>query len=152
MAQSGQIPEMIDSRSVRNLVEAEAISGATVLGRPGGWAVVIRYGALERAIASTRRQLRTWRHLDSAAAFVREELGLARFEVDASGHDPATGGYRRPDQAERLRRQREAAEYDAWFRAEVAAGVAEADRGELIDSDEAFAAVEAAIATAIERR
>ncbi|WP_046868107.1 hypothetical protein [Microvirga massiliensis] len=48
--------------------------------------------------------------------------------------------------------RREAAEYDAWFGAEVAARVAEADRGEFIDSDEAFEAVEVAIATAIERR
>src|SRR6476620_10656505 len=109
-----QIPEMIDSRAVRNLVAAQAVQGATVLGRPGGWAVLVRYGALERAVASTRRQLRIWRHLNGAAAFVQQELGLARFDVDASGHDPA-GGYRRPDQAERLKHQREVAERALWF-------------------------------------
>lgn len=151
MPRSERIPEMIDSRAVRNLVEAQAIRSATVLGQPGGWAVLVRYGALERAVASTRRQLRTWRHLNSAAAFVQGELGLARFEVDASGHEEAVG-HRRPDQAERLRRQREAVDHDAWFRAEVQAGLAEADRDELIEADEAFAAVEAAIAAASQRR
>lgn len=151
MSRSERIPEMIDSRAVRNLVEAQAIRSATVLGQPGGWAVLVRYGALERAVASTRRQLRTWRHLNSAAAFVQGELGLARFEVDASGHEEAIG-HRRPDQAERLRRQREAAEHDAWFRAEVQAGLAEADRGDVIEADEAFAAVEAAIVAATRRQ
>lgn len=151
MSRSERIPEMIDSRAVRNLVEAQAIRSATVLGQPGGWAVLVRYGALERAVASTRRQLRTWRHLNSAAAFVQGELGLARFEVDASGHEEA-GGHRRPDQAERLRRQREAADHDAWFRAEVQAGLEEADRDELIEADEAFAAVEAAIVAATQRQ
>ena len=37
-----QIPEMIDSRAVRILVAAQAVQGATVLGRPGGWAVLVR--------------------------------------------------------------------------------------------------------------
>lgn len=126
MIPSERIPEMIGSRAVRSLVEAQAIRSATVLGQPGGWVVLVRYGGLERAVASTRRQLRTWRHLNSAAAFVQGELGLARFEVDASGHEEAVG-HRRPDQAERLRRQREAADHDAWFRAEVEEAIREAD-------------------------
>ncbi len=37
---------MIESRAVQNLVEVEAISGATVFGRLGGWAEVLQYGAL----------------------------------------------------------------------------------------------------------
>jgi len=95
--------------------------------------------------------VRTWRHLDSVAAFVRQDLALARFEVDASSHDSQASGHTRPDQAERMRRQHEAAEHDAWFRAEVEAGLAEAGRDEVTTADEAYAAIETAIAAVAPR-
>ena len=121
-------PEIIDGKAVQSLVEAHAIRGATVLGQKGGWAVLVRYGALERAVAAQRaRTPRLWRNLATAAAYVREELGLARFEVDAQAHEPDVGARRRPDQAERMKQRHEAAEHDAWFRAEVEKGIARAD-------------------------
>jgi hypothetical protein len=90
-----------------------------VLGQPGGWAVLVRYGTLERAVAAQRgRTPRLWRTLPAAAAFVKDELGLARFEVDAANYTPDPSR-RRPDQAERLRQAHQAAEHDAWFRGEV---------------------------------
>lgn len=113
-------PKTLDSKAAKSLVDAKAIHGATVLGQPGGWAVLVRYGGLERAIAAQRSgSLRLWRHLDTAAAFVRQELGLSRFEVDAIGHDPDAFKRRRPDAADRQRRAHEAAEHDRWFRAEI---------------------------------
>ena len=48
------------------------------------------------------------------------------------------------DDAAKSRRQREAAEHDAWFRAEAQAGIEEADRGEVVDADEAYEAAMAA--------
>ncbi len=137
MARQSTLPEIIDGKAVQSLVEAHAIRGATVLGQRGGWAVLVRYGALERAVAAQRAKTpRLWRNLTTAAAFVRDELGLARFEVDAQAHEP-DAGRRRPDQAERLRQQREAAEHDAWFRAEVQKTLDRIDAGEigLIDED-----------------
>ena len=98
-------PETIDGKAVHNLVEADAIRGATVLGQKGGWAVLIRYGALERAVAAQHAKTpRLWRDLAAAAAYVRDELGLARFEVDARAHEPDPGARRHPDEAQRLRR------------------------------------------------
>ena len=138
MAQQSTLPEIIDGKAVQSLVEAHAIRGATVLGQRGGWAVLVRYGALERAVAAQRaRTPRLWRNLTTAAAYVRDELGLARFEVDAQAHEPDAGARRRPDQAERLRKQRAAAEHDLWFRAEVQKTLDRIDAGEigLIDED-----------------
>jgi len=113
-------PEIIDGKAVRSLVDAHAIQGAVVLGQPGGWSVLVRYGAVERAVAAQRsNRPRLWRNLNTAAAFVREELGVARFEVDTVVDDPEAIERKRPDQAERLRQQRAAAEHDAWFRAQV---------------------------------
>jgi len=138
MATHHSQPEIIDGKAVQSLVEAHAIRGATVLGQPGGWAVLVRYGALERAVAAQRaRKPRLWRNLATAAAFVRDELGVARFEVDTLDHAPDAITRKRPDQAERLRRQREATEHDTWFRAEVQKTLDRIDAGEVqfIDED-----------------
>ncbi|RWI14082.1 hypothetical protein [Mesorhizobium sp.] len=132
-------PDIIDGKAVKSLVDAQAIQGAVVLGQPGGWAVLVRYGAMERAISAQRaRRPRLWRNLNTAAAFVREELGVPRFEVDTADYDPDAVERKRPDQAERLRRQREAAEHDAWFRSEVGKtldGIAAGTVGLVSDED-----------------
>jgi hypothetical protein len=142
-------PEIIDGKAVQNLVEAHAIRSATVLGQKGGWAVLVRYGALERAVAAQRAKTpRLFRNLATAAAFVRDELGLARFEVDAEAHEADPGVRRRPDQAERMKARHEAAEHDAWFRAEVEKGIARADSPDAkwIPHDEVMAKLDQRIA------
>jgi asparagine synthetase A len=113
-------PGIINGRAVRDLVEAKEIRSALVLGQPGGFAVVVRYGSQERAVAAQRsRRVRLWRNLNTAAAYVRDELGMQRFEIDMAQHDPSALDRARPDTAERQRQLREAAEHDAWFRAQV---------------------------------
>ena len=112
--------ETIDGKAVKNLAGAHALNGAVVFGQPGGYAVLVRYGVNERAVAAQRsRRMRIWRNLNTAAAYVRDELGLARFEIDMTDHDPAAVERKRPDTAERQRQIHEAAEHDAWFRGEV---------------------------------
>ena len=131
MAHCSRLPDTIDGRAVQSLVEAQAIRGAVVLGQPGGWNVLVRYGTLERAVAAQRaRKPRLWRNLATAAAFVREELGIARFEVDALNHEPDAAARKRPDQSERMKQKHEAGEHDAWFRGEVEKSLARADSGE----------------------
>lgn len=128
MARAANPPETIDSKAVKSLVEAQAIRGATVLGQPGGWAVLVRYGALERTVSAQKsRQMRLWRNLNTAAAFVRQELGLPRFEVDTVGHDLAAIERRRPDAAARQRQAHQAVEHDTWFREQVQIALDEAD-------------------------
>ncbi|WP_445678953.1 hypothetical protein [Radicibacter daui] len=120
MPESALVLETIDGKAVRNLADARALSGAVVIGQPGGFAVLVRYGATERAVAAQRsRRVRLWRNLNTAAAYVREELGFERFEIDLTQHDPAAVQRKRPDTAERQRQLREAAEHDAWFRSQV---------------------------------
>ena len=112
--------ETIDGKTVKNLAGAHALNGAVVFGQPGGYAVLVRYGVNERAVAAQRsRRVRIWRNLNTAASYVRDELGLARFEIDMTDHDPAAVERKRPDTAERQRQIHEAAEHDAWFRGEV---------------------------------
>jgi hypothetical protein len=140
MTDLSKTPELIDSKAVKPLVEAQALRGATILGQPGGWAVVIRYGNAERVIAAQKsRRMRLWRHVDTAVSFIRGELHMDRFEVDAAEHDAHANEIKRPDQAERLRKQREAAGYDAWFRAKVQEGLDAIERGEVVSHEEAEA-------------
>jgi hypothetical protein len=139
MARARTPPELIDGKAIQSLVEAKAIKSATVLGMAGGWHVLVRYGSKERAVAAQRsRRARLWRNLNTAAAYVRDELGLPRFDVDALKHDRDAIDRSRPDTAERQRRAHAAAEHDLWFRGEVekALGEAEAPDASWIDNDE----------------
>lgn len=113
-------PATIDSKAVRSLVEARALHGATVLGRPGGWAVLVRYGDAERVVSGQKsHRIRLWRRVDSAIGFVRSELGMDRFDVDAEHYLPDAVERRRPDTTERLHKQQEAVAHDRWFRTQV---------------------------------
>lgn len=126
MPQTRNPPDIIDGKAVKTLVETKSLRSVTIFGQPGGWSVVVRYGALERAVAAQRAQrARLWRKLDTAVRYVRDELGLLRFDVDSIGHAPEAIQRRRPDTAKRQQRA-----HDAWFRAEVAAAMQKADSGQ----------------------
>jgi hypothetical protein len=79
-------------------------------------------------LATTRgKQARVFRNLAKAIA-VLHEIGARKVEVDTSAWLPGeTLGPQRPDTAERQRRAHQAAEYDAWFRAEIEEAIREAD-------------------------
>lgn len=120
MDKPAKTPDLIDSKAVKELVAARALRGATVLGRPGGWGVLVRYGNAERVVAGQKsRRMRLWRHADSAIGFVRSELGMDRFDVDAQDYRPEESERRRPDASERLKRQQAVIEHDRWFRSQV---------------------------------
>jgi len=79
--------------------------------------------------------------------YVREELGVARFEVDAQGHEPGVAR-RRPDRAARIKALHAAAEHDRWFREQVEIGIKEADApdAEWIPHEEVMGRLDARIA------
>jgi len=110
----------IDHATLTELVHAGAVRAAHAVAQPKGWALIVRYGTSERALAAQRsRQVRTWRRLDTLAAYLHD-VGLAKFDVDATGFDPqAAPPVSRPDRSAALRATHEAAEYDRWFRAQV---------------------------------
>lgn len=113
--------ETIDHHTLTRLVEAGAVRGATVIGQPGGWGVVVQYGMNERAIAAKRGPVRVWRRFETLVNYLKD-LGLDRYQVDAVNYTPEAlkaQAQRRPDAAERMRRAHEAAAYDEWFRGRV---------------------------------
>ncbi|CDY78042.1 Prevent host death protein, Phd antitoxin [Caballeronia glathei] len=123
--------ETITHDSVTRLVEAGAIRAAQVVGQPGGWGVIFKYGTLERPLAAQRGNVRVFRRFEAIVAYLRD-MGIVHFEVDAADYDPhAPASARSESNAERARAQmkaaHEAAAYDKWFRAEITAAIAEAD-------------------------
>lgn len=113
--------ETIDHHTLTRLVEAGAVRGATVIGQPGGWGVVVQYGMTERAIAAKRGPVRVWRRFETLANYLKD-LGLYRYQVDAVNYTPESlkeSTVKRPDAADRMRRAHEAAAYDEWFRGRV---------------------------------
>ena len=126
--------ETINHATLEQLIDADAVRSATVVGVQGGWSVLVRYGMAERRLAAKRGGVRTWRRLDAVAGYLRG-LGLARFEVDAVNHED-TPGQKRPDRAKAMRELHDAAEHDRWFREQVEEAVRVADSPNAIWHDQ----------------
>lgn len=120
--------DTIDHTTLQRLVEAGAVRGADVIGQPGGWGIIIKYGMVERALAARRGAIRVFRHLETLVNYLRE-IGISQFNVNAANYDPAaTTRPSRPDTSERLKRMHDAAEHDKWFREQVQEAIREADK------------------------
>ncbi|KPH06961.1 hypothetical protein CO657_31845 (plasmid) [Rhizobium acidisoli] len=117
--------ETIDHATLSRLVDAGAVEAAHVVGKTGGWSVVIRYGKSERSLAAQRsRQVRVFKRMDTLVSYLKD-VGISQFDVDAADYVSETTS--RPDRAAALRRTHEAAEYDKWFREQVEEAIREAD-------------------------
>lgn len=116
--------DTIDHSTLSRLVEAGAVHGAHIVGQPGGWAVMVRYGMHERALATKNtRAVRVWRRFETLASYLKG-IGLTQFDVDVANFDQNAGtSAKRPDRAEALKRAHEAAAYDKWFREKVQASI-----------------------------
>lgn len=112
--------ETIDHVTLSRLVEANAVNGADIIGQPGGWGVVIKYGMTERALAAKRGSVRIFRKFETLVGYLKE-IGVAKYQVDATGFDPAALKitHRGEVASSRMRAAHEAAAYDKWFREQV---------------------------------
>ena len=120
----------IDTAMAKRLVEACAIRGASIIGQPGGWSVVLKLGMQEKPLGAQRSDKpRMWRSLDRCVDYLKKELHIARFDLLDATHFSNVGlaGKSREDASQRLRNAHEAAGHDKWFREQVEIGLAEAD-------------------------
>ena len=91
---------------------------------------MLKTGIQEKPLGSQKQDKpRTWRSLDTLTEYLRKDLSIVRIDgIDATHHSSAdVHRPGRPDAAARMKRAHEAAAYDAWFRAQVDAGIKEAD-------------------------
>lgn len=113
--------DTIDHTTLTHLVEAGAVRGADVIGHPGGWGVVVKYGMTERALAARRGAVRTFRKFETLVSYLKE-IGISQYQVNAANFDPQALkiGRSRPDASERMRSAFEAKAHSDWLREKVA--------------------------------
>ena len=119
---AGATHAIIDTAQAREMMLANAIRGAAIIGEPGGWSVLLKLGKTDKTLGTQRtNKPRQWISLDRCVKYLKQELGVARFHLlDATRHgEAAAGRSARSDAADRLRRAHAAADYDQWFRAQV---------------------------------
>ncbi|MDZ4146392.1 MAG: hypothetical protein U1D29_17920 [Burkholderiales bacterium] len=110
--------QTIDTAMAKRMVEAAAIRGASIIGQPGGWAVMLKLGLQERPLGVQRgNKPRMWRSLDTCMEYLKKELHIARIDsLDATHHtDAALPSVARPDSAKRMREAFEASAYTQWL-------------------------------------
>lgn len=129
----------IDHNTLAHLIEAGAVLGADIVGQPGGWRIVVKYGVSERMLAARRGAVRVFKRFETLVTYLKE-LGIAEYRVNAADYDPASAKAHkmRPDASERLKRAHEAAAYDAWLQSKVAvslAGIGDGSNPAIADDD-----------------
>ena len=106
---------------LRELVEAGSVRSAAIIGLPGGYAVQVRYGMSDRALAARTGEVRVFAKIDAAAKTLRG-LGVVKAELDLSGYSPGSLlSKRRPDRAQALKDAHKAL-HDKSFRDPVTEG------------------------------
>jgi hypothetical protein len=97
-------PETIDHATLVRLLAAGAVEELRAVGQPGGWVIALSYGRSRAVLNAQRaRRPRLFRRLETLVAYLAT-LGVANFEIDASGFvaEPVPTR-RRPDRAAALR-------------------------------------------------
>lgn len=138
----------IDHNTLARLVEADAVRGTHIVGKPGGWGVIVKYGATESPLAATRsKEVRVFKRLETLVGYLKE-IGINRFDVDAADFDSATvKTYSRPDTSATLKQAHAALVHDRWFREQVAQAIKEAE-----DPSTQWVSNEVAMAESAKRR
>ena len=115
--------ETITHRTLKELVEAGAIRRTCAVAFGDRWRLVFSYGGVEKTLRSKNgHNVRNWANLNSVANYLAE-LGIRKFEADATNYDPNQKTLTRPDKSAALKKAHQAAEYDKWFREQVQAAI-----------------------------
>ena len=87
---------------LRAILQATEDVEAVIVGRGHGFALKFRVGDWEKLLETSRGEIRTFASLDTAGIYVRD-LGISKFEVDMTEHQPGRLRRPRPDRAKALR-------------------------------------------------
>lgn len=121
--------DTVKMATARELVDAGAVRHATLLGQKGGYAILLRIGMKDQLLATKEGSPRLFVQLHAAAKLLRDELGVARFDVDATHYAPGDVTRKSPRVSALRRSEQEAIRHDRWFRERVSATLDKADKG-----------------------
>ena len=82
----------IDSAMAKRMVEASVIHGASIIGQPEGWSVLLKLGTQEKLLGVKRsKRPRMWRNLDRCMGYLKKELHITRFDLLDATHFSGVG-------------------------------------------------------------
>lgn len=124
--------QTVKVQTLRELVGAHSVHTAVVVGRRGGWEVMVRYGKTERTLAAKSGTPRVFKTVDGAVRVLRE-VGLQRVELDAAKYRPGPTVRKRPDTSKAMR---DLHAHDRWFREQVQLGLDDLVAGRVVSEAE----------------
>jgi len=75
--------DLIAENSLMDLARAGSVRNLRVIeAGDGSWALVAAIGMTERTLKTARRNVRTWRHLDTVYRYARDRIGINRIQVE----------------------------------------------------------------------
>lgn len=117
------MPELITPPLLKELVAANAVRSADVVGDEGGFVVTVKYGMTERFVAARNNKgevkVRVFSNLTSVDKFLRETVHIVDYHVNAKNYRPAPRAARYAHASDRLKRVHEEAAYTQWLKAEI---------------------------------
>ena len=78
----------ISEATLRELIESGAVRAITVVGQGSGWAVQAEVGMRRRTLRSVRAPIRWWKSMDRLTRWLRSDLGVSEWTVDARHYHP----------------------------------------------------------------
>lgn len=84
--------DAINEATLRELLDSGAVRGIVIIGEGDSWAVEAEIGTQRRVLRSDRSPVRVWKSMDRLARWLREDLGIAEWRVDATRYTPAQKG------------------------------------------------------------
>lgn len=94
----------LNHNALKFLVEADAVASVTAVAQADKWSLQILCGSQNKTVVSKNsKKTRVWRRLDTLTKYLLD-LGIKKFEIDASHYDPENQTLKRPDSAAALKR------------------------------------------------
>lgn len=122
-AKGHNMQEYITSAVLKELVDANSVRTAFVVGEHGGFVVIVRYGMKERVVAarSSAHEIRkrTFKNLDSVDKFLRETVHIPNYTVDSANFEKALKQPRALQASQRLKKIHANNAYAVWLDKEL---------------------------------
>lgn len=112
--------QLINQRTLKQLVDDGIVRSATAMSRENQWEVVVHYGRVQKVLATTPgNKIRTWSKMDTLIEYLAK-LGITRLETDLTGYKVGPKSSRkRPDRSAALLQAHGALKHEVWFKQQV---------------------------------
>ena len=78
----------ISEATLRELLASGAVRHLVVVGAAEGWAVQVEIGMRRKVLRSARAPVRWWKSMDRLTRWLRDDLGVVEWSVDARHYNP----------------------------------------------------------------